>query len=54
MRRRLLRAMWAIADADDWLADAEAVLLARASSAWSAEYNFVDRGRLGADAVTAA
>ena len=40
LRRRLLRAMLSIADADDWLADAEAVLLTRASNAWSAETNF--------------
>jgi len=38
--RTLLRAMWSIADADDWLADAEAILLTRASNAWSAETNF--------------
>lgn len=43
LRRRLLRAMWHIADADDYLADAEAVLLARACTVWSAESNFVDR-----------
>lgn len=40
LRRSLLRAMWSIADADGWLADAEAVLLTRASNAWSAETNF--------------
>jgi uncharacterized tellurite resistance protein B-like protein len=40
LRRKLLQAMWKIADADDWLADGEAVLLARASAAWSAETNF--------------
>ena len=40
LRRQLLDAMWRIADADDWLADAEAVLLTRASTAWSAERNF--------------
>lgn len=40
LRRRLLDAMWHIADADDWLADGEAVLLTRASDAWSAERNF--------------
>ena len=40
LRRKLLHAMWKIADADDWLADGEAVLLARASAAWSAETNF--------------
>ena len=54
LRRQLLRAMWAIADADGWLADGEAVLLARANSVWSAEYNFVDRARVGTAAVTAA
>lgn len=41
LRRHLLQAMWHIADADDWLADAEAVLLTRASNAWSAERNFI-------------
>ena len=40
LRRQLLDAMWRIADADDLLADAEAVLLTRASHAWSAERNF--------------
>lgn len=40
LRRQLLHAMWRIADADDWLADAEAILLTRASNAWSAERNF--------------
>jgi uncharacterized tellurite resistance protein B-like protein len=40
LRRKLLRAMWSIADADDWLSDSEAVLLTRASKAWSAETNF--------------
>lgn len=40
LRRKLLRAMWRIADADDWLSDSEAVLLTRASKAWSAETNF--------------
>jgi uncharacterized tellurite resistance protein B-like protein len=40
LRRKLLQAMWKIADADDWLADGEAVLLARAGAAWSAETNF--------------
>ena len=45
LRRHLLQAMWAIADADGWLADAEAVLLARASAVWSAETNFSERPR---------
>ncbi len=40
LRRQLLRAMWQIADADGWLADGEAVLLARASSQWGAENGF--------------
>ncbi|WP_300754005.1 TerB family tellurite resistance protein [Janthinobacterium sp.] len=40
LRRKLLHAMWKIADADGWLADGEAVLLTRASNAWSAETNF--------------
>ena len=34
LRRRLMQAMWNIADADGWLADGEAVLLARASAMW--------------------
>ena len=40
LRRKLLQTMWKIADADDWLADGEAVLLARAGTAWSSETNF--------------
>ena len=40
LRRKLMHAMWKIADADGWLADGEAVLLSRASTAWSAETNF--------------
>ena len=40
LRSRLLRAMWSIADADGWLADAEAILLTRASNAWAAETGF--------------
>lgn len=40
LRRQLLQAMWQIADADGWLADGEAVLLARASSRWGAESGF--------------
>lgn len=40
LRRKLLRAMWSVADADEWLADGEAVLLARASIVWAAESNF--------------
>lgn len=43
LRRTLLRAMWSIADADGWLADAEAILLTRASNAWAAETNFSSR-----------
>jgi hypothetical protein len=35
LRQRLLRAMWEVAETDGWLADGEAVLLARASEAWS-------------------
>lgn len=42
LRRRLFRAMWTIADADGWLADAEAVLLARANVRWGAERSFVN------------
>ncbi len=41
LRRELLRAMWTIADADGVLADAEAKLLSRACSVWSAESHFV-------------
>ena len=40
LRRKLLRTMWSIADADDWLADGEAVLLSRAAVVWAAETNF--------------
>ena len=40
LRRKLLQAMWKIADADDWLSDGEAVLLSRASITWAAETNF--------------
>lgn len=40
LRRQLLQAMWKIADADGWLADGEAVLLARASLRWGAETGF--------------
>jgi uncharacterized tellurite resistance protein B-like protein len=43
LRRRLLHAMWQIADADDWLADGEAVLLARAGVLWGAETGFSTR-----------
>ena len=43
LRRHLLQAMWSIADADGWLADGEAVLLARAGVIWAAETNFVNR-----------
>jgi len=41
LRRRVLRAMWSIADADGVLADGEATLLARACIMWSAESRFV-------------
>jgi len=40
LRRKLLHAMWQIADADGWLADGEAILLTRASAAWGAEAGF--------------
>ncbi|WP_317200980.1 TerB family tellurite resistance protein [Janthinobacterium sp.] len=43
LRRKLLRAMWSITDADGWLADAEAELLARACVLWAAESSFIDR-----------
>lgn len=48
LRRQLLQAMWSIADADGWLADGEAVLLARASVLWGAETGFSTRGLLPA------
>lgn len=48
LRRQLLQAMWRIADADGWLADAEAVLLARASVLWCAETNFSGQVLAGA------
>ena len=48
LRRQLLQAMWNIADADGWLADGEAVLLARASVMWGAETGFSTRGLLPA------
>jgi uncharacterized tellurite resistance protein B-like protein len=40
LRRKMLHAMWCLADADGWLADAEAVVLNRASIRWGAESNF--------------
>ena len=48
LRRQLMQAMWNIADADGWLADGEAVLLARASVIWGAETGFSTRGLLPA------
>ncbi|MTV37594.1 tellurite resistance TerB family protein [Duganella radicis] len=45
LRRRLLQAMWKIADADEVLADAEARLLARACDVWAAESAFVGGAR---------
>lgn len=48
LRRKLLQAMWRIADADGWLANAEAVLLNRASVVWSAETNFSSAAELRA------
>lgn len=48
LRRQLLQAMWRIADADGWLADAEAVLLTRASVLWCAETNFSGQVPAGA------
>jgi hypothetical protein len=41
LRRNLLRTMWRLADADGWLADAEAVVLNRAAIRWGAESGFV-------------
>lgn len=46
LRRQLLQAMWKIADADGWLADGEAILLARASAQWGAETGFSTTGLL--------
>jgi uncharacterized tellurite resistance protein B-like protein len=43
LRRKLLQAMWKLADADGWLADAEAVVLNRASIRWGAESNFLSK-----------
>jgi uncharacterized tellurite resistance protein B-like protein len=43
LRRKLLLTMWKIADADGWLADGEAVLLARAGVVWGAEQGFTAR-----------
>ena len=44
LRRKLLLTMWKIADADGWLADGEAVLLARAGVVWGAERGFTAGG----------
>lgn len=41
LRRKLLQAMWRIADADCWLSDGEAVILSRAAVAWGAENSFL-------------
>jgi uncharacterized tellurite resistance protein B-like protein len=43
LRRKMLQAMWHLADADGWLADSEAVLLNRAAIVWGAESNFATR-----------
>jgi uncharacterized tellurite resistance protein B-like protein len=40
LRSRLLRAMWHIADADGWLAEAEEILLRRASVVWGMDAHF--------------
>jgi uncharacterized tellurite resistance protein B-like protein len=48
LRRRVLNALWRIADADGYLADAEAVLLARACALWSAHAGFVSEPFVGA------
>ncbi|MFP5394011.1 MAG: TerB family tellurite resistance protein [Gammaproteobacteria bacterium] len=40
LRRRLLNALWRIADADGYLADAEAIFLARACALWSVQGGF--------------
>lgn len=41
LRRKLLSVMWKIVDADGWLADAEAALLARACANWNADARFL-------------
>lgn len=41
LRRKLLQAMWRIADADGWLSDGEAVMLSRAAVTWGAENYFL-------------
>jgi hypothetical protein len=41
LRRKLLQAMWRIADADGWLSDGEAVMFSRAAVAWGAENYFL-------------
>jgi uncharacterized tellurite resistance protein B-like protein len=51
LRRKLLQAMWKIADADGWLADGEAVLLARAGLAWGAETGFSNRSTVAGRAA---
>ncbi|WP_426193887.1 TerB family tellurite resistance protein [Massilia sp. DWR3-1-1] len=53
LRRRLLQAMWHIADADGYLADGEAVLLARASMLWGAETGFANGAPLASPAPAA-
>jgi len=45
LRRKMLQAMWQLADADGWLADSEAVVLNRAAIRWGAESNFVTSAR---------
>lgn len=40
LRRGMWQAMWQVAAADGWLADAEAVVLARAAVTWGAESSF--------------
>lgn len=47
LRRSLWTAMWQVADADGWLADAEAVLLSRAAVVWRAETGFTGPGGAG-------
>lgn len=46
LRRKLLSVMWKIVDADGWLADAEAALLARACAMWDADARFLPQRRV--------
>ena len=52
LRRKLLSAMWKIVDADGWLADAEAALLARACLMWDADARFLPQRPAARKAAT--